>query len=226
MLEMYLRLHQARSVNNESCRGSSHSIGRDEVLNAGAMAAKNHPVGHWLILAESGDEKSLFDLIEWVKPQLPELYDEAISVAMGKPTSGQLRKLVYAHPRYQRERRRAAEITAKAKHLSAKGDGIKATELDVQASQVMTAAIIHCQMDIISHGHCPKCRGTGVTERKHESCPVCGGSGKIIPDYKSIQKKHGDDIYNAFIRLVDQLQFERSDWLRMFNRFVSAEKVA
>ena len=38
MLELYLKLYEARSVNFEAC-GNAHGIGRDEVLGAAAAAA-------------------------------------------------------------------------------------------------------------------------------------------------------------------------------------------
>ena len=64
MLELYMRLFEARSVNFEA-RGNGAGIGRDEILGAAAAATQQHPLGNRMVLAEMGDQYSLSVLDGW-----------------------------------------------------------------------------------------------------------------------------------------------------------------
>lgn len=225
MLELYLKLYEARSVNFEA-RGNAHGIGRDEILGSAAMATSRHPLGHRMVMAESGDQHAIKALAEWAESIIHELNQEVVAVALGRPLPDQLMKLVYASPRYDRERRRCSEIKAKAKHLRNLGKNHDAKEKDLLADGIIHAAIERCKKEILTSGRCPKCRGTGVMERKGDQCPICNGTGKTIPDVSSIQEKHGNDIYRKFIHLVDLMQIDKSEWIRAFVEQVNAEKVA
>lgn len=225
MLELYLKLYEARSVNFEA-RGNAHGIGRDEILGSAAMATSRHPLGHRMVMAEAGDQHAIKALAEWAESIIHELNQEVVAVALGRPLPDQLMKLVYASPRYDRERRRCAEIKAKANCLRKLGNNHDAKEKYLLADGIIHAAIEHCKKEILTSGRCPKCRGTGVMERKGDQCPVCNGTGKTIPDVSSIQEKHGNDIYRKFIHLVDLMQIDKSEWIRAFIAQVNAEKVA
>ena len=225
MLELYMRLFEARSVNFVTT-GSGSGIGRDEVLGAAALATNKHPLGNRVVLAEMGDQHSITAMAEWAKTILPELYESVVAVALGRPLPEQLNKLIYAHPRYDRERRRAAVMKSKANHLAKTGNPDEANKLEEQAAGVISLAREHCKEEILSKGRCPKCHGTGKMERKGYQCPICNGTGKTIPDVSSIQKKHGNEMYRQFIHLVDLMQIDKSEWIRVFVAQVNAEKVA
>ncbi|WP_024873137.1 hypothetical protein [Tolumonas lignilytica] len=222
-LETYLLLHQAKTVATDS-RGSSHGIGRDEILHAGAVAALKYPIGHHLFLAENGDEKSLLALIQFANEHLPELTEEVVAVAMGKPTTEQWNRLVRAHPRYERERKRADKIKSQAKFVLRKGDEGEAERLTKIAEKVKSDAVAHCRKDILSTGSCPSCRGDGIAVRRKTTCVTCRGTGKIIPDDASIKRIHGDEVYAKFRKVVESMLFDKSDWVRMYYRQINCEK--
>ena len=225
MLELYMRLFESPSVNFES-RGSIHGIGRDEVLGAAAVATKKHPLGNRVVLAEMGDQHSITAMAEWAKTILPELYESVVAVALGRPLPEQLNKLIYAHPRYDRERRRASVMKSKAKHLAKTGKADEAKQLEEQASGVIAIARKHCKEEILSKGRCPKCHGTGKMERKEGVCQVCNGTGKTIPDIREIHKKYGNEISKLFTHLTDVMQIERNEWVNEFMRQIQRERAA
>ena len=119
MLELYMKLFEARSVNFEA-KGGGSGIGRDEVLGAAALATKAHPTGNRIILAEMGDEHSLRSLDTMIRCLMPKQANEIMAVLMGRPLESQLESMIYQSPRYKRESRRAAVIREKGKHLSAR----------------------------------------------------------------------------------------------------------
>ena len=225
MLELYLKLYEARSVNFES-HGSVHGIGRDEILESATMATSRHPLGHRMVMAEAGDQHAIKALAEWAKSIVGNLSQDVVAVALGRPLPEQLVTLAKASPRYDRERRRSAEIKAKAKHLRNLGKSHDAKEKDLLADGILQAAMERCKKEILTSGRCPKCRGTGVMERKSDQCPICNGTGKTLTDASSIQKKYGNEMYRQFIHLVDLMQIDKSEWIRAFMAQVNAEKVA
>ena len=225
MLELYLKLYEARSVNFES-RGSIHGIGRDEVLGAAAAAAKRHPLGNRVILAEMGDAHSLSELDKWAATILPELSSTLVSVVMGRPLPGQLERFVYASPRYDRARREARVYHSKADHAAKKGDEEEVARCKRLAKKLTDEARAHVIENIMTNGKCPKCRGTGVTERKNHQCPACHGRGSVIPDITEINKTHGAEVGVLFARLVETLQIARSEWVKEFMRQIQREKAA
>ena len=225
MLELYLKLYEARSVNFES-RGSIHGFGRDEVLGAAVAATKRHPLGNRVILAEMGDAHSLSELDKWAATILPELSSTLVSVVMGRPLPGQLERFVYASPRYDRARREARVYHSKADHAAKKGDEEEVSRCKRLAKKLTDEARAHVIENIMTNGKCPKCRGTGVTERKNHQCPACHGRGSVIPDISEINKTHGAEIGSLFARLVDALQIARSEWVNEFMRQINREKAA
>ena len=225
MLELYMRLFEARSVNFVAT-GSGSGIGRDEVLGAAALATNKHPLGNRVVLAEMGDQHSITAMAEWAKTILPELYESVVAVALGRPLPEQLNKLICAHPRYDRERRRAAVMKSKANHLAKTGNPDEANKLEEQAAGVISLAREHCKEEILSKGRCPKCHGTGKMERKECGCQVCNGTGKTIPDIREIHKKYGSEIFKQFTHLTDVMQIERQEWINEFMRQIQREKAA
>ena len=225
MLELYMRLFESPSVNFES-RGSVHGIGRDEVLGAAAVATKKHPLGNRMVLAEMGDQHSLSELDNWAATIIPGLSGALVSVVMGRPLPGQLERFVYASPRYDRARREARVYRRKADHAEKKGDEEEVVRCNRLAKKLTDEARAHVIENIMKSGKCPKCRGTGVTERKGDQCPACHGRGGVIPDLAEINKTHGAEVGSLFARLVDTLQIDRSEWVNSFMQQIFKERAA
>ena len=225
MLELYMRLFESPSVNFES-RGSIHGIGRDEVLGAAAVATKKHPLGNRVVLAEMGDQHSITELDRWAATIIGGLSQKLVAVVMGRPLPTQLDKMVYASPRYDRARRKAKEHHVLAEHYAKKGDEEEAARHKYLAKKITDEAREHVANSILTSGKCPKCRGTGVTERNGDQCPVCNGTGGVIPDTREIQRSSGDERYKQFVKLADNMQVERSEWINVFMRQIQRERAA
>lgn len=223
MLELYMRLFEARSVNFES-RGSG--IGRDEVLGAAALATNKHPLGNRVVLAEMGDQHSINELDRWAATIVPSLSGALVSVVMGRPLPGQLERFVYASPRYDRARRKAKEHHILAEHYAKKGDEEEVARHKYLAKKITDEAREHVTNNIMTSGKCPKCRGTGVTERKNHQCQACHGRGSVMPDIAEINKTHGAETGALFARLVEKLQIARSEWINEFMRQIQRERAA
>ena len=225
MLELYMRLFESPSVNFES-RGSIHGIGRDEVLGAAAVATKKHHLGNRVVLAEMGDQHSLSELDNWAATIIGGLSQKLVAVVMGRPLPTQLDKMVYASPRYDRARRKAKEHHVLAEHYAKKGDEDEAARHKYLAKKLTDDAREHVTKGILTSGKCPKCRGTGVTERKGDQCPVCNGTGGVIPDMREIQREHGDERYRQFVKLADTMQVDRNEWVNSFMQQIFKERAA
>ena len=225
MLELYMKLFEARSVNFEA-KGGGSGIGRDEVLGAAAAATQQHPLGNRMVLAEMGDQHSLSELDSWAATIIGGLSQKLVAVVMGRPLPGQLERFVYASPHYDRARREARVYRRKADHAEKKGDEEEVVRCNRLAKKLTDEARAHVIENIMKSGKCPKCRGTGVTERKGDQCPVCNGTGVVIPDTREIQKEYGDERYNQFVKLADTMQVERSEWVNVFMRQINKEKAA
>ena len=223
MLELYMRLFEAQSVNFES-RGSIHGIGRDEVLGAAAAATKLHPLGNRVILAEMGDAHSITVLDNWAAALLPSLSETLVATLMGRPLPGQLERFWLASPRYDSARRSARKYHGLADHYAKKGDEKEVIRYKAMAKEVTDTARKHVIDDIMTNGKCPKCRGTGVTQRKGKQCPTCFGLGGVIPDIKEIHRTRGVEVGNLFARLVDTLNLDRTEWVRRFTWQLTKEK--
>ena len=225
MLELYMRLFEAPSVNFVAT-GSGAGLGRDEVLGAAAVATKKHPLGNRVVLAEMGDQHSITELDSWAATIIPGLSGALVSVVLGRPLPTQLDKMVYASPRYDRARRKAKEHHVLAEHYAKKGDEEEAARHKYLAKKLTDDAREHVTKGILTSGKCPKCRGTGVTERKGDQCPVCNGTGGVIPDMREIQRGHGDERYRQFVKLADTMQIDRNEWVNSFMRQIFKERAA
>ena len=225
MLELYMRLFEAMSVNFEA-RGNGAGIGREEILGAAAIATKAHPIGNRIVLAEMGDQHSITELDSWAATIIGGLSQKLVAVVMGRPLPTQLDKMIYASPRYDRARRKAKEHHILAEHYAKKGDEEEVARHKYLAKKITDEAREHVTNNIMTSGKCPKCRGTGVTERKGQQCPVCNGTGGVIPDMREIQRSHGDELYNQFVKLADTMQVERNEWVNEFMKQITREKAA
>lgn len=225
MLELYLKLYEARSVNFEA-RGNAHGIGRDEILGSAAMATSRHPLGNRVILAEMGDQHSINELDRWAATIIPSLSGALVSVVMGRPLPGQLDHLSRTSYRYDRARRSAKKYRGLAEHYAKKGDDKKAEKFNSLAKDVTEKEKVKTIEGILTTGKCPRCRGTGHSERKSISCHVCDGRGHINPDLTEIRTGWGEEAYNHFSRLVEVMQIEKSEWINEFMRQINREKAA
>ena len=225
MLEMYLRLCEARAISYMAIPNSG-LLSRDSVINAATVAKHRHPLGDRMILAEMGDQHSITELADWAKGILPALHQEVVMVALGHPLQDQLEYLIKVSPRYVRAIKKARALQSEAAHEHRLGNHHRAGELELEADRMTQVEHEHSKASILSNGRCPRCRGTGRMDRKNESCPICGGSGTVIPSLKVVLEKHGQEVYAQFIHLVDVMQIDKSDWLRLFRRQIAAEKAA
>ena len=223
--ELYLSLYEPRTISLLP-RGSTHGIGREEILGAASAAKAKHPLGDRVVLAEMGDQRSISKLAEWAKGILPDLCQEVVAVALGRPLPEQLEQLIKVSPRYARESARARKLRAEATHQHKCGHHHNGEKLELEADGILYAAHEHCKRNILSNGKCPRCRGTGRMERKDEPCPICNGTGNVIPSVGDVLKKHGPEVYSKFVRLVDIMQMDKSDWMRLFMRQIGAERAA
>ena len=225
MLELYMKLFEARSVNFEA-KGGGSGIGRDEILGAAAAATQQHPLGNRMVLAEMGDQHSLSELDSWAATVIGGLSKKLVAVVMGRPLPTQLDKMVYASQEYDRARRSAKKYHVLADHYEKKGDLDEVARYKAMAKDVTDKARKKVMERILTNGKCPKCRGTGVAQRKGDQCPVCNGSGGVIPDMREIQKEYGDERYNQFVKLADTMQVERNEWVNSFMQQIFKERAA
>ncbi len=225
MLELYMRLFDPRSVNFVDT-GSGSGIGRDEVLGAAAVATKKHPLGNRVVLAEMGDQHSITALSEWARPIIGVLGDRLVTVVMGRPLPEQLEQLSKTSYRYDRARRSAKKHRELAENHAKKGEDKEAEKFNALANNVIEKENERTKEWIMTTGKCPRCKGTGHSERKSIDCPVCKGQGYINPDLSEIRSGWGEDAYNRFSRLVEVMQIERQEWVNEFMRQIQRERAA
>lgn len=224
MLELYMRLFEARSVNFEA-RGNGAGIGREEILGAAAIATKAHPIGNRIVLADMGDEHSL-KVISSSFFCCSKYRDELFAVVMGRPIPEQLEKLVYKSPRYKRESRRAAVVRQKSENLLQAGKLSQAAEKKIEANTIIDNAKNRVREEVLRTGKCPACRGTGVYQRKTDTCTCCLGTGNAYADLTLLKKKMPPDDYTRFVKLAEKIAIERQEWINEFMRQMNKEKAA
>ncbi len=226
MLELYLRLFEARSVNFEA-RGNGAGIGREEILGAAAIATKSHPMGNRIVLADMGDEHSLKALMVAISFVTKKQHqDELFAVVMGRPIPEQLEKLVYKSPRYKRESRRAAVVRQKSENLLQAGKINQAAEKKIEANSIIENAKNRVREEVLRTGKCPACRGGGVYQRKTDTCTCCLGTGNAYADLTLLKKKMPADEYTRFVKLAEKIAIERQEWINEFMKQMNREKAA
>lgn len=225
MLELYMRLFEARSVNFEA-RGNGAGIGREEILGAAAIATKAHPIGNRIVLADMGDECSLKYLSTMILGFGKQHRDELFAVVMGRPIPEQLEKLVYKSPRYKRESRRAAVVRQKSENLLQAGKINQAAEKKIEANTIIENAKNRVREEVLRTGKCPACRGAGVYQRKTDTCTCCLGTGNAYADLTLLKKKMPADEYTRFVKLAEKIAIERQEWVNEFMRQIQRERAA
>ncbi len=225
MLELYMQLFEARSVNFQA-RGSAGGIGRDEILGAAAIATKKFPIGNRIVLAEMGDEHSINVLACIARINYPSLMQEMVAAVMDRPLPGQIDSLVRRSARYKRENNRARELKKIAIHLAKTGKPDKAAGKEFEAEKVLESARNHVIKDIMTTGKCPACRGAGVRERKHDQCAYCLGRGNVHTDMSELKTKLSPDDFKRFTAAVDAMRVERQEWINVFMKQITKELAA
>ena len=225
MLELYMKLFEARSVNFEA-KGGGSGIWRDEVLGAAAVATKKHPLGNRVVLAEMGDQHSLKTMASTIACFTKSHRDELFAVVMGRPIPEQLEKLVYKSPRYKRESRRAAVVRKKSENLLQAGKINQAAEKKIEANTIIENAKNRVREEVLRTGKCPACRGAGVYQRKTDTCTCCLGAGNAYADLTLLKKKMPADEYTRFVKLAEKIAIERQEWINEFLRQINREKAA
>lgn len=224
MLELYMRLFEARSVNFEA-RGNGEVIGREEILGAAAIATKAHPIGNRIVLADMGDEHSL-KVISSSFFCCSKYRDELFAVVMNRPLPEQLEKLIYKSPRYKRESRRASVVRQKSEYLLKAGKINQAAEKKIEANTIIENAKNRVREEVLRTGKCPACRGAGVYQRKTDTCTCCLGTGNAYADLSALKKKMTAKDYTDFVGIAEKMAIERQEWINEFMRQINREKAA
>ena len=230
MIEMILRLFEARAASIETAVGrSTGALTRDEFIAAAAAGCRSHPIGwHLLMLDETQDEASAAILIEYLVRACgsEEVASAALAIIMRRPLPAQLESLIYKSPYYMAERRRAAVFMEQAKRAHRSSDDSKYLSFKAQRDAIMRAARDRVADEILQSGRCPKCRGTGMMERKVEECRVCNGTGSVVPDITLIGRQFGPNAQALVSRIVDCVQIDRSECVNVIAQRINAERAA
>jgi uncharacterized phage protein len=230
MIEMILRLFEAKPVSIETAVGrSTGSIGRDEFIAAAREGCRSHPIGWHLILAEEmADKASVAILMEYLTRACgtQEIGQAAMSIIMGRPLPQQLDCLITKSAYYDAERRRASIVMERAKRAHRAGDQDRYIAIKAERDGILSSARTRVADEILQSGRCPKCKGTGIRERKQDQCPVCFGAGKVVPDISLIGRQFGAETQEVVRKIVDAVQIDKSRCLDVIGRRAQMEREA
>lgn len=231
MIEMIIGMFEPRSLRLDIPSGSG-LIGRDEVIAAISFAANGNELGWQAIRAEfSGDPKAVNYLLEHFSrtlsahtahcSDLPEL---VLSAHLRRPIGKQLTTLVNMHPRWDRERRRAAKLNALINKANSNYDDNEAARLTMMREQILTAARARCEQELMETGRCPRCLGSGRMLRKDADCQPCSATGRIIPDMQVIENKTNSHTMRAVHSALDDIGSASSRFMRDMHNRIRAER--
>ena len=230
MIEMILRLFSAKPISIETAVGRScGSIGRDEFVAAAAHGCRTHPIGWHLIMAEDAcDDSSVAVLVEYLSRACggDEVGRTALSVLLRRPLPDQLDGLVHKSPYYVAERRRASAVMERAKRSHRRSNDAEYARLKAERDAILTAAHNRVADELLQTGRCPACGGRGTRERAHDTCWVCLGTGKVVPDMDLIGRQFGHEVQVRVGRVIDAVQVDKSECLRVIRKRIDAERAA
>ena len=230
MIEMILRLFEARAASLESiCGRSSGALGRDEFVAAASAACRDHPIGwHVFMTSECGDDVSAGTLMAYLVKALPtpDVAKAAMAVLLGRPLPEQLDSLVLKSPYFDAERRRAAIVMERAKRARRAGDQHKYQNLLDERNGILAAARHRVEDELLSTGICPKCHGSGRRERKQDECPVCRGRGRIQPAVELVARHYGQAASDMLKRVVDVVLVDKSQAVQVMVSRLQMEREA
>ncbi|MBM7455190.1 putative phage protein [Oceanisphaera litoralis] len=212
--------------------GGSGLMSREQVVGALGAVSGRHPLGWLAAQAEHGGESStLAQLTAHLRTRLtahsahcatlPEL---TLAIYLRRPLPEQLRSLVAKHPRWDRERRRAAKLKVLITKEKEKGGEAEAARLQATHDEILTAARVRCEQEIMTTGRCPKCAGTGKMLRKGGDCAVCNGTGKVVPDMGIIERMAGVAAVRAVHQALDELESAATTFKRALRKRLEGER--
>lgn len=233
MIEMIVGMFEPRSLRLDIPTGSG-LLGKDEIIAAISLAARDNELGWQAIRAEySGDPKAVNYLLEHFRrallahtTQCAELPELVLSAHLRRPIGNQLTALVNSHPRWDRERRRAAKINVLINKAISRCDDNEVARLTSTRDQILIAARVRCEQEIIETGRCPRCSGSGRMIRKDAECVPCSGAGRIIPDMQVIENKTNSIAMRAVHNALDTISSASVKFERKLRQQITLEREA
>lgn len=231
MMEMINAMFEPQSLRIGGCKGKG-LLSREQIVGALGIVSGQHPLGWAALQAECTNEPAAHNaLIAHLRTRLSahtahcaNLPEVAMAVYLRRPLPEQLPSLVAKHPRWDRERRRAAKVKVLMDRAFSKGDEREAARLSEIRDEILTAARKRCEQDIMATGRCPKCAGTGAQLRRGGECAVCHGTGRIIPDMSIIERKAGRSAAQAVHKALDELGSATSAFMRAMRERMEGER--
>lgn len=231
MMAMVMGMFEARSM-RLGHTGGYGLISREQVVGALGVVSGHHPLGWLAAQAEhSGELTALAQLTAHLRTRLSahtahcaNLPEMTLAVYLRRPLPEQLHSLVAKHPRWDRERRRAAKLKVLICREKEKGEEAEAARLQATHDEILTAARARCEQEIMTTGRCPKCAGTGKMLRKGGECAVCNGTGKVVPDMDIIERHAGLAAVSAVHDALDELGSATSAFMRAMRERMEGER--
>lgn len=231
MMEMINAMFEPQSVRIEPSKGKG-LLSREQILGALGVIAGKHPLGWAALQAEHTDDTAAHaQLAAHLRTELAahcaecaELPEMALAVYLRRPLPEQLASLVAKHPRWDRERRRAAKVKVLIQRAKERGNQTEVERLQGEHDKILSAARARCEREILDTGRCPKCAGTGAHLRKGTQCAVCHGTGRVVPDMAIIERKVGQAAAQAVHRVLDELGSAVSAFSRAMRQRLEGER--
>lgn len=228
-LEMALRLFSPKGAIHEPSCSNFNALGRDDLIGALQMAAKNNRLGLQFLMADHLlDTAAISELVAHFECATgnSEAGGMALAILLRRPLPEQLDRLVLSHPHYDKERRRAAVVMEKAKRAHRAGHDHEYQRLLAERNGILSLAHNSCVDDILQSGRCPHCKGTGVRPRKGDECLTCHGTGRVVPHIDIVARRFGQEMRHRVEMLVDEVIHQASDLSKMMDRQVREMRAA
>ncbi|MGY3959569.1 TIGR02642 family protein [Aeromonas popoffii] len=228
-LEMALRLFSPKGALHEPSSGNFNALGRDDLIGALQVAAKNNPQGYQYLMADHLlDTEATQGLLAHFSETLgcSEAGGMAMAILLRRPQSERLERLVLSHPHYDKERRRAAVVMEKAKRAHRASNNHEYQRLLAERNVILSLAREHCVAEMMRSGRCPHCNGTGMRPRLGDECPKCHGTGRVEPDTELVSRRFGVQMWQAVEHAVEEVIHQASDLVRVMDRQVREMRAA
>lgn len=233
MMEITLAMFEPRSLRLDMSYGSG-ILSRDQIVAVIGIASQGNEIGWQATRAmHSNDALSVSYVRRHLSRALAahsthcaELPDMALSALLGRPIGDQLNALIYSHPLWDRERRRAAKVKVLIDKAISSEKGHEAQRLTNLHAEILNAARARCKREILETGRCPRCLGTGRMIRKDAECGGCRATGRIIPDMQVIEKATNSDALRAVHSALDDIGSACAKFSRDMTARLQAEREA
>lgn len=222
-LEMALRLFSPKGALHEPTTSNFNALGRDDLIGALQIAAKDNPLGlNYLMADHLVDQQAISELQAYFCATLGngEAATMALAILLRRPLPEQLERLVLSHPYYDKERRRAAVVMEKAKRAHRRGNDHEYQCLLDERNAILNAAHGRCVDEMLQTGRCPHCTGTGRRQRIGGECPKCHGTGRVAPDIALVSRRFGGEVQKSVESMVDEVIYQASDLTKGMERQV------